>query len=111
MQLLEALDMARFFGVVIGGDSLALRKPDPAPLQAAFAALPTTPLLYVGDSEVDAKTAQASGYCFALFTQGYRQTPVGELPHYAAFDSFDALHAVVIDCQSQASPGTGPATG
>ncbi|MFN3312554.1 MAG: phosphoglycolate phosphatase [Hyphomonas sp.] len=100
MQVLEALDMDRLFQVVIGGDSLSVRKPDPAPLQAAFAALPTPPLLYVGDSEVDAETAQAGGYRFALFTQGYRKTPVEELPHHVAFDRFDALQAIVNDCRS-----------
>jgi len=108
MQLLDALDLARFFDVVIGGDSLAVRKPDPAPLHAAFAELRTTPLLYVGDSEVDAETAQAGGYRFALFTQGYRKTPIAALPHHAAFDTFDALLAIVVDCQS--SPGTGLAS-
>ena len=39
LQILEALDLARFFDVVIGGDSLPVKKPDPAPLHAAFEAL------------------------------------------------------------------------
>lgn len=94
-QILDALDLTQFFDVVIGGDTLAVKKPDPAPLHAAFTALPTTPLLYVGDSEVDAQTAVNAQVTFALFTLGYRQTPVAELPHAFAFDDFARLPAFV----------------
>ncbi|GAB4266149.1 MAG: phosphoglycolate phosphatase [Pararhodobacter sp.] len=90
MQILEALDLARHFQVVIGGDSLPVRKPDPAPLRAAFEAL-GSPAFYIGDSEVDAETAQRAGVPFALYTRGYRKTPVQELPHSVAFDDFGAL--------------------
>jgi len=89
-QILDALNLRHFFGVVIGGDSLPQKKPDPAPLHATFAAL-GTPLLYVGDSEVDAETAVAAGVDFALYTQGYRKTPVEALAHRIAFDDFAAL--------------------
>ncbi|WP_435260103.1 phosphoglycolate phosphatase [Thioclava sp. FR2] len=90
LDILKALDLNRFFDVVIGGDSLTEKKPHPAPLQAAFAKL-GTPLLYVGDSEVDAETAKAAEIPFALYTQGYRKTPVEALPHRVAFDHFGAL--------------------
>lgn len=91
LQILDALDLKRFFDVVIGGDSLSVKKPDPAPLQAAFAGLNGDPLLYVGDSEVDAQTALNSGVAFALFTEGYRQTPVAELRHRFAFSDHGVL--------------------
>ncbi|SDW11609.1 phosphoglycolate phosphatase [Roseicitreum antarcticum] len=91
VQILDALDLSRFFGVVIGGDSLPVKKPDPAPMHAAFAALPGAPLLYVGDSETDAETARRAGQRFALFTEGYRQAPVAELPHAFAFGDFATL--------------------
>ncbi len=95
VQILDALNLSGFFDVVIGGDSLAVKKPDPAPLHAAYAALSAPPLLYVGDSEVDAQTAQNAGLDFALFTLGYRQTPVEDLPHRMAFDHYDALATFV----------------
>lgn len=86
---------------VIGGDSLPQRKPDPAPLNAAFAALPdalpTGAQLYVGDSETDAETARRAGIRFLLFTEGYRKTPVEELPQAGRFDAFAALPALVAD--------------
>ena len=93
--ILRDLDMERFFRVVVGGDTLPVKKPDPAPLHRSFEALGATARLYVGDSEVDAATAHGAGVDFALFTKGYRKVPVKELPHRAAFDDFEALPGIV----------------
>ncbi len=92
--ILKELGLERFFSVVIGGDSVPQKKPDPAPLLAAFAPL-GTPHFYVGDSEVDAETAHAAGIPFALHTKGYRKTPLSELPHTLAFDDFTRLVALL----------------
>ncbi len=89
--LLEHLGLMDRFGALLGGDSLAVRKPDPAPLRAVLAGLGAAHGLYVGDSEVDAATAQAAGVPFALFTGGYRKAPVAALPHDWAFDDHTAL--------------------
>ncbi|MGR3322770.1 MAG: phosphoglycolate phosphatase [Pseudooceanicola sp.] len=83
------------FAAIVGGDSLPQRKPDPAPLHAAFAALGEGPRIYVGDSEVDAETARAAGVPFILFTEGYRKGPVGEIPHDVALPGFADLPAAV----------------
>ena len=93
--VLAHLGLAQFFDVVLGGDSLPVRKPDPAPLLAAFDALGEGRGVYVGDSEVDAETAERAGVPFFLFTQGYRKTPVEELYHTASFDDFAALPALL----------------
>ena len=93
-KVLEDMGLARFFGVVIGGDSLTVKKPDPAPLHAAFEALGARARLYVGDSEVDAATAAAAAVPFALFTEGYRKVPVEELTWVATFDRFEALPGI-----------------
>ena len=85
------------FETLVCGDSLPQRKPDPAPLHAAVAALGGGPALYIGDSEVDAATAQAAALPFLLFTEGYRATPVSGLPHARSFDRFAALPALVTD--------------
>lgn len=91
LQILEALDMSQHFDVVLGGDSLPVKKPDPAPLLACFRALQSESLIYVGDSEVDADTAFAAGIDFALFTRGYRKAALETLPHVIAFDDFKLL--------------------
>jgi phosphoglycolate phosphatase len=70
-------------------------KPDPTPLRAAFAAMGEGPMLYVGDSEIDAETALAARAPFLLYTGGYRTTPVADLPHHAAFGDFALLPGIV----------------
>ncbi len=82
------------FAVVVGGDTLAARKPDPAPLHHAVGRLGGGPALFVGDSEVDAETAAAAGVPFALFAQGYRKAAIDTLPHQALFRDFAELPAL-----------------
>ena len=84
LAILRATGLFSFFSTVIGGDSLPQRKPDPAPLHAAFAAL-GAPGLYVGDSEVDAETARRASLPFALYLEGYRKAPPEALAHDFAF--------------------------
>jgi phosphoglycolate phosphatase len=93
--VLDQLGLARFFGAVVGGDSLPVAKPDPAPLHACIGLLGGGATIYVGDSEVDAATAQAAGVPFALFTEGYRKTAVENLAHDVAFSDFNALPPVL----------------
>ena len=99
--ILDALDMTRFFDVVIGGDTLSTRKPDPAPLHTAFQALGQNTLhLFVGDSEVDAATAKRAQVPFLMFSEGYRKSPLAQIPHTASFDSFAALPDLVRNIQT-----------
>ncbi|WP_299617041.1 phosphoglycolate phosphatase [Pelagibius sp.] len=96
-QILADLGIAGCLPVLVGGDSLPQRKPDPAPLYHAAAGLDvaTDAVLYVGDSEVDAATAQAAGVRFALHTEGYRKTPVAKIHHDLRFEEFARLPALV----------------
>jgi phosphoglycolate phosphatase len=92
---LRHFGLAGHFPVVIGGDSLPCRKPDPAPLHAAITGLATTRALFVGDSEVDADTAAAAGVPLALFTGGYRKAPPEALAARLIFDHHAALPRLV----------------
>jgi len=90
--ILEVLDLAQFFDVVIGGDTVKSRKPDPAHLTATFEALGSNDArVFVGDSEVDAETAQRAQVPFLLYSEGYRKSPVSEFPHLASFDDYSRL--------------------
>lgn len=95
--ILAHLRIDRYFGAVFGGDSLPTRKPDPAILHATFEALGSGPRIYVGDSEVDAKTAQAANTPFVFFTEGYRKSPVEEIPFDRSFEHFSELPAIISD--------------
>lgn len=83
------------FDAVIAGDSLPVRKPDPQPLLKVLWMLGDGRALYIGDSETDAETARAAGLPLILFTEGYRKTPVAELPHAIAFSDFAMLEGIV----------------
>lgn len=83
--VLVGLDLERYFDVLVGGDTFDVRKPDPMPLLASMGETLKSEVLYVGDSEVDAETAQNAGVTFALFTEGYRKSPVSEITHDLAF--------------------------
>lgn len=92
--VLAHMGWSGLFAAVVGGDSLPVLKPDPAPLLAVLAQLGGGRAVYVGDSEVDAQTARAAGLPFMLFTEGYRKSPVAEIPHDAAFADFTELPAL-----------------
>ena len=97
--VLDHFGIGQLFGTVIGGDSLPEKKPDPAPLRAAFAGLGADPVapkgIYVGDSEFDAGCAAAVPVPLLIFAGGYRQTPISELPHLAQFDDFGQLPSLI----------------
>ncbi len=91
--VLERLALASYFSRVVSGDSLPFRKPDPRALLdivQGFGARPEAALM-VGDSEVDAATAQAAGVPFVLVTYGYHRVPLEEIASAARLDEFAAL--------------------
>lgn len=95
MAVLKHLELDKYFETFWGGDSLPTHKPDPAPLFAAFEALGDGPMLYIGDSGVDAETAERADVPFLLFTEGYRKAPAEEMFHTVLFSHFDAVPGLV----------------
>lgn len=71
--LLEQLNIAGFFGAVIGGDDAPHKKPDPAPLRLAAERLsvPLGHCLVVGDSINDIEAARAAGCPVVAVPYGY----------------------------------------
>jgi phosphoglycolate phosphatase len=96
--ILRNLNLASVFEVIIGGDTLPTRKPDPTGLLQAIETLGSTPdnSIFVGDSEVDAATAAAAGVRFALFTCGYRRGPAEAMPSWIARDDFAGITLEII---------------
>ena len=98
--ILNHLKLTPLFQTIWGGDSLPVHKPDPAPLHAAFDALGTEGhRIFVGDSGVDAETAQNAKVPFLLFTEGYRKTSVENIPHDRRFSKWSAFLSVLEDVQ------------
>lgn len=91
---LAAAEIGSFFDVVLAGDDLEKRKPDPLPLTHALERLGAESGIYVGDSEVDGATAQAAGLPFVLYTEGIRTVSVHDIPHEVAFNDFGMLDGI-----------------
>ena len=70
--LLQALDLEKYFKLVLSGDSLPKKKPSPLPLQHACAHFGITPDhgLLVGDSSNDIQAARAAGMPVICVTYG-----------------------------------------
>ena len=82
-RILQGLGLDRYLREVVGGDTLPTRKPNPGGLflLADRLAVPTARLLVVGDSWIDAETAQAAGSPFALTLWGEAEaTAAGTAP-------------------------------
>jgi len=73
LPLLEAMGMKDYFELVLSGDSLPKKKPDPLPLQYAALFFDAKPeeLLLIGDSLNDSKAARAAGCHVFLLPYGY----------------------------------------
>ena len=89
--VLDTFGLTAFFGSIVGGDRLLSRKPNPAMLHLVMKELAVENCLFVGDSEIDVATAKAADVPIALFTRGYRQTPVAKLAPNSDFDNFKNL--------------------
>ncbi len=59
--ILEKLELAAYFPVVLGGDTLPTRKPDPAMLTEALARLGCAGGVMVGDGPADVESARRAG--------------------------------------------------
>jgi len=78
--LLEQLGLDRRAGVIVSGDTLAQRKPHPAPLlhAAEKLAAPAAHCIYVGDAERDVQAGNAAGMRVFVALFGY--IPENERP-------------------------------
>lgn len=89
--LVDALGWQGRFAAIVGGDTLTVQKPDPAPLLLAIDRAGGGPAAFVGDSSVDMQTARAAGIPGVAVTFGYADRPVEELGASATVDRFDDL--------------------
>jgi phosphoglycolate phosphatase len=73
MELLTKFGLAEYFKVVLGGDSLPQKKPDPLPMLTACERLDVHPreAVAIGDSENDALAGRAAGMATLTVPYGY----------------------------------------
>ncbi|RJQ42044.1 MAG: HAD family hydrolase [Nitrospiraceae bacterium] len=73
-KLLEQLGLMKFFDVVLGSDSVAEKKPSPAPVKKVLEILGIEPhrAIIVGDSDFDIKAGKGAGLITVAVTYGFR---------------------------------------
>ena len=92
-KVLALLGLDHLFDAVVGGDTLPVRKPDPAHPAAALKRLGATPEIacMVGDNEHDAHSARGAGMPFILMRYGYARTPPDQIAAAVRLDHFRDL--------------------
>ena len=90
-RLLDALSLAHHFDAVVGGDSLAVRKPDPEHIHETVrrAGGRAGRAIMVGDSSNDIDAARNASVPVIAVSFGYTQVPVRELQPDVTIDHFD----------------------
>jgi phosphoglycolate phosphatase len=71
--ILESLGLSKYFSAIHGGDSFETRKPDPLGAKQILQQFAVQPgdALFIGDSEVDVRTARNSGMLAASVSYGF----------------------------------------
>jgi phosphoglycolate phosphatase len=96
--LLQNLGVYDYFSIVISGDTLEKKKPDPMPLlhAASFFKVAPEQALMIGDSISDVKAARAAGFQIVCMTYGYNHgVDIREANPDAIMDSMKELHDVL----------------
>lgn len=98
LPLLDLVGFARYFEQVVAGDTLARKKPDPAPLLHACAGFGVAPgdMLMIGDSLNDTQAARSAGCPVFCVTYGYNEGhDVRTLDADAVVDALDEAVGLV----------------
>jgi phosphoglycolate phosphatase len=96
--LLKDLGVFEDFSIVISGDTLAKKKPDPAPLLhgAEFFGCRPADALLIGDSVSDVAAARAAGFQIVCMSYGYNHgVDIREAAPDAVIDSLDEIHTLL----------------
>ncbi len=103
-QILDRLELARFFSQIVGGDTTMGRKPDPAGLLSIAARAGVAPgaSVLVGDSPVDVQTARGAGavVCIARYGFGAAAGTLAPGPGDLAIDAPSELPAAIRSLRS-----------
>jgi len=96
-RILVDLSIADYFNIVVGGDTVAEKKPDPLPLQTCVTALKAKPgdSVLIGDSAVDVETAKALHMPVGIVTHGYSRSPVANLGADFLIDDLSSLPTLI----------------
>jgi phosphoglycolate phosphatase len=97
VEILEGLQLAKFFRSIYGGDSFASKKPDPVGVLTMLQEMDVQPVdsAMVGDSDVDMETARNAAMLAVGVTYGFGQHDRGNCPADVYIDTLEELNALV----------------
>ena len=98
LKILKDLGLYDFFEIVISGDTLPLKKPDPAPLLhgAKFFGIAPEKAMMIGDSISDVKASRAAGFSIVCMSYGYNHgVDIRTANPDVVIDSFAELKNVI----------------
>ena len=104
--LLKQLGIHDEFAIVISGDTLAKKKPDPLPLlhAAEFFDVEPSQAMMLGDSVSDVKAARAAGFQITCMTYGYNHGDnIADAKPDALIDSMSELESLLENAVKAAS--------
>ena len=97
VDLLKKLDMYKYFEYIAGSDTFSFNKPDPRHLtdvvEIVKGSLQKT--IMVGDSEVDAMSAQNAKLPFVLVKDGYTEKTEKEIKHDELISNFLGFEKII----------------
>lgn len=97
--ILSGLGLAAFFGTVVGGDSLPVKKPDPQGVLylQRLTGLSCADTLLIGDSAIDVATGRAAGVQMCGVTWGFGAEEFTALPPDFLVSTSEELARLVLD--------------
>ncbi|HEX8484584.1 HAD-IA family hydrolase [Sphingomonas sp.] len=89
--ILANLGLTDRFAAIVGGDTMGVAKPDPAPIHAMVDRCGGGAAAFVGDSIYDVRAARAAGLPVIACSFGFLTGPVSELGADAVIDRYEDL--------------------
>ncbi|MDL2339906.1 MAG: HAD-IA family hydrolase [Pseudomonadota bacterium] len=93
--LIDTLGWHKHFAAIVAGDTLAVCKPDPAPLKLAIERAGGGPAVFVGDSSIDVETARSAGVPCILVDFGMSDVPARTLGADCVVDDMGSLVSAI----------------
>ena len=97
LDLLKKINLFHYFEYVAGCDSFEFNKPDPRHLTNVVEIIggDLKKTIMVGDSEVDANSANNANLPFVLVENGYTEKKTNEIKHDILIKDFDGFDKII----------------
>ena len=97
VDLLEKINLSKYFEYIAGCDTFDFNKPDPRHLTNVIDIIggDINKSIMIGDSEVDSQSAYNAKIPFILVEEGYTEKNINEIPHKTLIKDFSNFEKIV----------------